>query len=103
MDMDETPGPGVDTGLVRYLKWLVTTLTVTMIVGLVVLITLVVMRFNAPATVAMPETITLPEGVSARAVTRGPDWIGVVTDDDRFLVYAPDGTTLRQSVTIETD
>jgi len=99
-DMDEAPIPGADTGLVRYLKWLVTTLTVTMIAGLIILIALVVMRFNAQATVDFPDGLALPEGVSAAAVTRGSDWIAVVTTDDRILIYETDGQTLRQEITV---
>ncbi len=84
----------------RYLKWLVTTLTVTMIVGLVVLIALVVMRFNASKPLALPAEITLPDGTTPTAFTRGSDWLAVVTTDDRILIYDLDGTTLRQEIEI---
>ncbi len=84
----------------RYLKWLVTTLTVTMIAGFIVLVSVVVMRFNAAGTVPLPETIALPAGTEAGAITRGPDWLGVVTTDGRILIYGLDGTTLRQEITV---
>lgn len=99
-DMDKAPIPGVDTGLVRYLKRLVTTLTVTMIAGLIILIALIVMRFSAEGTVPLPGEIALPAGARATAVTRGPDWIAVVTEDGRLLIYDIDGTTLRQDIAI---
>lgn len=84
----------------RYLKWLVTTLTVTMIVGLVVLIALIVMRFNDSAPAAFPDEIALPDGAQVHALTRGPDFLAVVTDDGRILIYSPDGRTLRQEVAV---
>ena len=98
---DDTPLSRGDAALVRYLKWLVTALTVTMIAGFIVLVTVVVMRFNADtAPVAWPETITLPEGVTAQAVTRGPDYLLVVTDDGRALIFDKEGTDLRQEIKI---
>ena len=84
----------------RYLKWLVTTLTVTMIVGLVVLISLVVMRFNANPAPAFPAEIALPQGTEAEAITRGTDFLAVVTTDGRILIYSPDGATLRQEIAV---
>ncbi|GGD40858.1 DUF6476 family protein [Sinisalibacter lacisalsi] len=98
--MDEAPIPEGQAPLVRYLKWLVTTLTVTMIAGFIVLVSVVVMRFNAAGTVPLPETIALPAGTEASAITRGPDWLGVVTTDGRILIYGLDGTTLRQEITV---
>jgi hypothetical protein len=98
--MDEAPVDEVQAPLVRYLKTLVTALTVTMILGFIVLVSVIVMRFRAEGTVPLPEEIALPAGVAAQAITRGPDWLGVVTTDGRFLVYELDGTTLRQEVRI---
>lgn len=96
---DEAPLSEKDAALVRYLKTLVTALTVTMIAGFIVLVTVVVMRFNAdPSAVTWPETLALPEGTQAEAVTRGPDYLLVVTTDGRALVYAPDGETLRREI-----
>ena len=99
--MDEAPVSESDARLVRYLKTLVTALTVTMIVGFIVLIAVVVMRFNAAGTVPLPDAIALPAGVSATAITRGADWLGVVTDDGRILIYDLDGTTLRQEIGLD--
>jgi len=102
LDMeDKTPRSERDAALVRYLKWLVTALSVTMIVGFIVLVTVVVMRFNADtAPTAWPEEIALPEGATISAITRGPDFLVVVSDDGRVLVYSPDGQTLRQEIAV---
>lgn len=97
---EETPISEGDARLLRYLKTLVTTLTVTMIAGFIVLIAVVVMRFNADATLPLPDEIALPAGTRATAITRGPDWLGVVTDDGRILIYGLDGMTLRQELTV---
>lgn len=101
-DMDEdTPLSDSDARLVRYLKWLVTALSVTMIAGFIVLVTVVVMRFNqgtAPA--PWPDEIALPDGVTALAVTRGPDFLLVVSADGRVFVFSPDGQVLRQEIAI---
>jgi hypothetical protein len=99
--MDEAPIPEGQAPLVRYLKWLVTTLTVTMIAGFIVLVSVVVMRFNAAGTVPLPAEIALPAGATASAITRGPDWLAVVTTDGRILVFDMDGTTLRQEIKID--
>lgn len=72
-----------------------------MIAGFIVLVAVVVMRFNtdtAPTT--FPDTIALPEGVTPRAVTRGPDFLIVVSKDGRVFVFSPDGETLRQEIEI---
>jgi len=71
-----------------------------MIVGLIVLIALIVMRFPDEAHPALPDQVTLPAGTTATAVTRGPDWLGVVTTDNRILILDLDGKTLRQEITI---
>ena len=98
---EETPLTGQDAALVRYLKWLVTALSVTMIAGFIVLVTVVVMRFNQGAGgPAFPGSIALPEGVIAEAVTRGPDYLLVVGTEGRVFVFSPDGQELRQEIDI---
>ncbi|MCB1331863.1 MAG: hypothetical protein KDK28_21390 [Maritimibacter sp.] len=98
---DETPRTGQDAALVRYLKWLVTALSVTMIAGFIVLVTVVVMRFNQGAGgPAFPDSIALPAGVTAQAVTRGPDYLLVVGTEGRVFVLSTDGQELRQEIEI---
>lgn len=80
----------------RFLKHLVTILTITMIVGVITVVAVLVTRLRqvSPAPV-LPASLTLPEGVQARAVTMGTGWIGVVTSDDHFLVFANDGALVQ--------
>ena len=84
----------------RFLKWLVIVLTLTMIGGVITVVAVIVTRmpqsFGASAP-SLPAEIALPADTSAAAVTFGKGWIAVVTDDDRILIYATDGT-LRQEV-----
>lgn len=89
----------VDPSLVRYLKLLVTTLAGVMIVGLVAVIALLVIRLNADVP-PLPARITLPEGTKAQAFTQGENWFAVVTEDERILIFARDGGTLIQEISI---
>jgi hypothetical protein len=97
--MDETPEP-IEPANLRFLRHLVTGLTGIMIVGLLVVVALIVIRLNETGP-TMPDEITLPEGVSATALTIGQGWWAVVTDDDRILIYDQMTGALRQSVKIE--
>ncbi|MBL9072463.1 DUF6476 family protein [Tabrizicola sp.] len=86
----------------RLLKWLVILLTLSMIGGVITVVWLIVTRMPAtfaPATPVVPETVVLPEGRTAAAVTFGRGWIAVVTTDDRILIFGADGS-LRQEVAI---
>ncbi|MEO0486852.1 MAG: DUF6476 family protein [Pseudomonadota bacterium] len=101
-----------DARNLRFLRRLVTTLTATMILGVLTIVVLLVMRLNAPAPVpavapasapalALPPSLTLPEGEEALAVTQTPDALLVVTRSQLLLVYDASGTELRATVPIE--
>jgi hypothetical protein len=83
----------------KTLKRLVTTLTVVMILGFLVLIAALVIRLNADP-LPLPERISLPQGVKALAFTQGTDWFAVVTDANTILIYDRATSTLRQTVEI---
>ena len=100
--MDEQ-APAQDAKLLRYLKWLVTGLTVTMILGFLTIVVLFVMRFNAMGQAELPDTITLPEGATATAFTQGDDWFAVVTADNEILIYSRVTGNLRQRIAIESE
>lgn len=77
-----------------------TVLTATMIGGVLLIIALIVIRFyDVPP--PLPETVDLPEGVSAVSFTQGPDWYAVVTSDNRILIFDRVTGQLTQSVAIE--
>jgi hypothetical protein len=87
----------------RFLKWLVILLTLTMIAGVITVVAVLVTRmpqaFSALGP-SLPEGFTLPEGARAEAVTFGEGWIAVVTSDGRILIFARDGR-LRQDLRID--
>jgi hypothetical protein len=80
----------------------VTVLTVVMIVGLIAVVITFVTRFPGGDGVSLPDQVTLPEGVRARAITMGEGWYAVVTDDDRILIFDRASGELRQNVEITT-
>ncbi|WP_342748792.1 DUF6476 family protein [Pararhodobacter marinus] len=76
----------------RFLKILVTTLTVVMILGLLTIVGLLVTRLGGPAPLpALPDSVILPEGAAPAAVTFARDWLVVVTEDGEILLYRPEG------------
>jgi Flp pilus assembly protein protease CpaA len=79
-------------------------LTLTMIGGVITVVALIVTRMPqalAPQAPKLPDTLILPEGSDAAAVTFGRGWIAVVTTEDRLLIFGTDGT-LRQDIAIAT-
>ena len=78
-----------------------TVLTATMIAGVLVIIALLVMRLQQPAPLALPRTLQLPDGTVATAFTQADDWIAIVTEDNRILIYDRASQTLQQTVTLE--
>ena len=77
-----------------------TTLTVVMIGGLVVVISLLVIRLSADGP-SLPAEITLPAGTTAQAVTFGTGWIAVVTTENQVLILDPESHSLRQTIDIK--
>lgn len=83
---------------------MVTALTGVMIVGIVAIVVLLALRLqrtDGAHLPPLPATIALPQGIMARAVTAGPGWYAVVTDDDRILIYDAASGALRRDITID--
>lgn len=82
----------------RFLKGLVTTLMITMIVGVITVVWLLVTRMPDASTVApqVPQALTLPDGLEAEAVTLGKGWIAVVTTSQEILIFTPSGALLQR-------
>lgn len=83
------------------LKALVFILTLTTIGGVITVVAVIVTRMpsamKGPA--PLPASLALPEGARPAAFTQGSDWVAVVTEDDRILIFTRDGT-FRQEVQI---
>jgi hypothetical protein len=96
--MNDTPAPEALPPSLRLLKWLVTVLMATMIVGVITVVWLLVTRMPQVATpLTLPDQLVLPDGAQAQAVTMGSTFIAVVTEDDRILIFGRDGS-LRQEI-----
>ena len=79
-----------------FLRRLVTILTLTMIGGIITLVTLIFLRFqDRPASLTLPNSITLPQGNTPVAFTKGAGWYAVVTSSNQILIYDPNGTLLQ--------
>ncbi len=102
-DMDNAPIEVEEPANLRFLRILVTVLTIIMIAGVALIIALLVIRLQRPAPLTMPDTITLPQGVTATAFTRGENWIGVVTNDNRIFIFDETGETMRQEIQVTTE
>jgi Flp pilus assembly protein protease CpaA len=84
---DETLPPSL-----RWLKVLVTTLTLSLIGGVLTVVWLLVTRLPLPgAHPTAPPALQMPAGATAAAVTMGTGWVAVVTTDNRILIFGPDG------------
>jgi hypothetical protein len=94
MRVSGTEGSGLPPEL-RWLKTLVTVLTAVMIAGVVSIVALLVIRLP-DRMVTVPEDLDLPDGVAVHAVTQAPSYWLVTTEDDRLLIFAPDGTLGRE-------
>ena len=99
--MSDTPiEPGLPPSL-RLLKVLVIVLMITMICGVITVVGLLVTRMpNANSLPpALPASLQMPAGAMAQAITTAPGWIGIVTTDNRILIFTPQGA-LQQEITI---
>jgi len=96
--MDSSPEP-IEPANLRFLRLLVTGMTVVMVVGLLALVVLLVMRFREDGPI-LPENLALEDGVSAQAVTMGDGWVAIVTEDNRILIHDRITGALRQEVVL---
>lgn len=82
----------------RFLKGLVITLMITMIVGVITVVWLLVTRMPDASSAApqVPETLTLPAGLKPEAVTLGKGWIAVVTSSQEILIFDQAGGLLQR-------
>lgn len=99
--MSDTPiEPGLPPSL-HLLKILVIVLMITMIGGVITVVGLLVTRMpNASAFApVLPANLRMPAGATAQAITMAPGWIGVVTTDNRILIFNPQGA-LQQEIAV---
>lgn len=75
----------------RFLKALVTGLSLVMGVGMIAIVALLWFRLGQPVLPDLPANIDLPEGSQASAVTFAGDRIVVLTENQTVLVYDKSG------------
>ena len=76
----------------RWLRRLVTVLAVGMVLGIAAIAAILWLRLSAPPLPQLPPHIALPRGEAVQALTFARNFIVVVTDTGRVLVYDPSGT-----------
>lgn len=75
----------------RFLKTLVTGLSLVMGFGMIAIVALLWIRLGEAPLPALPDQIALPDGASAEAVTFARNWIVVVTGGGEVLLYDQNG------------
>ncbi|MCC5955789.1 MAG: hypothetical protein JJU07_06775 [Natronohydrobacter sp.] len=99
-----TMPPDLPPPEVRLIKRLVLVLTSVMIVGLILILGLLVTRLGlSPAPLALPDSVTLPEGTRAEALTLSDRWIIVVTREGEALFYDRASSALRHRIALEAE
>lgn len=100
--MDTAPVPEKLPPGLRFLKALVIVLTLTMIGGVITVVTVIVTRMPQMMRPLpkMPDVISLPDGTRATAFTQGTDWYAVATADNTLLIFDRASGALIQTVTI---
>jgi len=100
--MSDTPDAEGLPPALRFPKALVIILMITMIAGLIAVVTLLVTRLPDPnAAPHLPEGLALPAGAVPAAVTLGTGWVAVVTEDNRILIFLTADGRLLQEVKVD--
>ncbi|MEX0347947.1 MAG: DUF6476 family protein [Paracoccaceae bacterium] len=100
MSVPSEPEIPQETPQLRLLRRMVMALTAVMIGGVLLTFALIVIRLS-DRTPTLPEEVELPDGARAQAVTIGPNWYGVVTDDNRILIFDKTTGKLRQTIEVK--
>lgn len=86
-DHNDQDAPAKAIPELRFLKTLVTGLTLIMGLGIIAIVILLWSRLSQPLLPELPEQITLPDGATAQALTFARDWIVVITETGDVLLY----------------
>ncbi|MDA9998887.1 DUF6476 family protein [Planktomarina temperata] len=92
-DQSEVPANPTEPANLRFLRRLVTTLTATMIVGLLAIFTVLVIRLQSPVAI-FPEIIALPEGTQVLSVSRTANELIVIDQNRKIYLLSLDGEKL---------
>ena len=92
-DQSEVPANPTEPANLRFLRRLVTTLTATMIVGLLAIFTVLVIRLQSPVAI-FPEITALPEGTQVLSVSRTANELIVIDQNRQIYLLSLDGEKL---------
>ena len=92
-DQSEVPANPTEPANLRFLRRLVTTLTATMIIGLLAIFTVLVIRLHSPVAI-FPEITALPEGTQVLSVSRTANELIVIDQNRQIYLLSLDGEKL---------
>ena len=92
-DQSEVPANPPEPANLRFLRRLVTTLTATMIIGLIAIFTVLVIRLQASSAM-FPEIIALPPETEVLSISRTPTELIVIDQYRKIYMISLDGTKL---------
>ena len=98
-DQSEVPANPTEPANLRFLRRLVTTLTATMIVGLIAIFTVLVIRLQSPVAI-FPKITALPEGTQVISVSRSPRELIVIDQNRKIYLLSLDGEKLLHMQTL---
>lgn len=97
----EAPDEFEEPGNIKFLRRLVTLLTIVMIGGLLTIVSLFVIRFSSPPAPSFPSEIRLPDGTTVTAFTKGDGWYAIVTATGEILIFDQISGEIAQRVQIK--
>ena len=98
-DQSEVPVNPTEPANLQFLRRLVTTLTATMIVGLIAIFTVLVIRLQSPVAI-FPKITALPEGTQVISVSRSPRELIVIDQNRKIYLLSLDGEKLLHMQTL---
>ena len=98
-NQSEVPANPTEPANLRFLRRLVTTLTATMIVGLLAIFTVLVIRLQSPVAI-FPKITALPEGTQVISVSRSPRELIVIDQNRKIYLLSLDGEKLLHMQTL---
>lgn len=102
--MSKTPEDFIEPKNLRFLRLLVTILTITMICGIITLVFLIVIKMkdlNNDFSINIPKEIILPDNKVAKAFTISTDWYAIVTESNEILIYDSNTNNIKQVIKIK--
>ena len=98
-DQSKVPADQPEPANLRFLRRLVTTLTATMILGLIAIFTVLVIQLQAPAQI-FPKILDLPDKTTVLSISRTPSELIIIDEKRNIYIMSTDGTKLLETFSI---